>query len=482
MEISSIEKRYYKGWWLNVETFKIINFLKDLFNSNEFSYQPDIKIEEYHIKNIHDQINDVTPIFNKESFIYKLISLKFKHNSQSLEFSLNALEINNFSYFFLAIPKEFNLSNLLMLGFNYPSFIISKIPVISSKFKSEMSIYKAKHYYYNPFAFTKFKIDFDDIIPFLYVFQKLLKYIDENWLKEYHLEYRAISIKGEWDFFQIIIKSIAYSYYTPELFGEIEKGFKAFLNLLETLEMHLDDWPKICIIILEDYLSSYIENFGGLRQFLDEIIDFFKINFFDKELPKFLEYSSLLGKKVESLSIKVSERTKIPTNKVNVLYKKDITDQIIVLRRLLNVDPLPKERTSDFSKISHEELCQAVHRWIQNIFPNAYSLITHNIREEGIDILISFMRDDNTLFFKIGLQLKSYKDIQDANFSTKTDAQIEQSRSHKVEKLIIAFAGDMMDQSQIVKVRGKFTDISKRDSDYIICIDPERLARIVLNK
>ena len=60
---------------------------------------------------------------------------------------------------------------------------------------------------------------------------------------------------------------------------------------------------------------------------------------------------------------------------------------------------------------------------------------------------------------RIGIQVKSYGDIQKKDFSSQVPLQIFESEKHGLSKILLALAGDLTDKSQEQKVRRMISEI-----------------------
>jgi hypothetical protein len=96
--------------------------------------------------------------------------------------------------------------------------------------------------------------------------------------------------------------------------------------------------------------------------------------------------------------------------------------------------------------------------------------ITQSLHDSGCDMVIEWAKTA-----KYGVQMKSYKDIADEGFATKTLAQIQDSKQHGLNGLYVLLAGDLTSASQIQKVRNFISRVSKMKDKYVQVVPPERL-------
>jgi len=155
----------------------------------------------------------------------------------------------------------------------------------------------------------------------------------------------------------------------------------------------------------------------------------------------------------------------------------------VVLNRLyptFNIKSGEKEATSQFKEITHENLCDAIHYWIDEnrlvMVEPTNSFITQSLRDEGVDVILEFLSSN----VKIGFQVKSYNDIYDKNFTSTVKAQIATSKKHGIIKLFICLCGDLTDKRQLEKMSGissEIDEINKTD-DYMYILSPLKMIQI----
>lgn len=152
------------------------------------------------------------------------------------------------------------------------------------------------------------------------------------------------------------------------------------------------------------------------------------------------------------------------------MTKQKNADIIKNLLVLFDVKPSPTAETVFFKNLpqQQQELDNAFEYWIdqsKEIFGEEGKIEkTHGLKEAGIDLSFNLMESR----FKFGVQIKTYGDIKDPNFSLHVSSQKTQSLKHKLSKYLIAFAGDMTDKKQIPKVRGMISELSQQEDNYAI--------------
>jgi hypothetical protein len=160
--------------------------------------------------------------------------------------------------------------------------------------------------------------------------------------------------------------------------------------------------------------------------------------------------------------------------------------EIIVERlfKLFDVKPSPDKETTLFSNhkaADHNEVCKAFEYWLDQtkmVFGEvAYMTQNQSLRDSGVDLLIDLPLSQ----LRFGVQAKSFNDIQESNFAKNVKAQITESHRHTLDKLIIAFAGDLTHKKQPEKVRGLISELHQVEKDgnnYIFMIPPEKVLTI----
>jgi hypothetical protein len=165
-------------------------------------------------------------------------------------------------------------------------------------------------------------------------------------------------------------------------------------------------------------------------------------------------------------------------NLINFPERPDLAKVCLdLIDGIFNCGGVSTEETKAFQNISHEGLCQAFQYWLEQmriIMGEPVNIvITQSLRDEGIDVLIEFLKSK----VKIGFQIKSYNDVQQKTFTQSCVAQISRSKKHGVFRLIMAIGADMTDSSQKEKVRGLTSEISQMD-DYCKVFSPEKTLTI----
>ncbi|MGH9988544.1 MAG: hypothetical protein ACRD8W_31815, partial [Nitrososphaeraceae archaeon] len=166
-----------------------------------------------------------------------------------------------------------------------------------------------------------------------------------------------------------------------------------------------------------------------------------------------------------------------------VEYFVELQRDIVIIKRLhklISVTPLSSNNTNILNEVSHEELCESFVFWFsQTKLVFGESLIIspeQSLRDEGIDVILYFP-DSN---MKIGIQVKSYGDVENPDFSTNVIKQIFRSKKHGITKLILALAGDLTSRSQQEKIRGLVSELSQRNDNYVHTLVPESVLNIFL--
>jgi hypothetical protein len=162
--------------------------------------------------------------------------------------------------------------------------------------------------------------------------------------------------------------------------------------------------------------------------------------------------------------------TKKPKNRIEVC--------LALVDRIFNCKGAYTDETRRFQGISHEALCQAFQYWLEQmritISEPINIVITQSLRDEGIDVLLEFLKSK----VKIGFQIKSYNDINQKEFTQSCVAQISRSRKHNIKRLIIGIGADLTDVHQREKVRGLTSEISQM-GDFCFVFSPEKMLTIL---
>jgi hypothetical protein len=157
--------------------------------------------------------------------------------------------------------------------------------------------------------------------------------------------------------------------------------------------------------------------------------------------------------------------------------KNRVVACLSLVDRIFNCKGTYTDETRRFQGISHEALCQALQYWLEQmritISEPINIVITQSLRDEGIDVLLEFLKSK----VKIGFQIKSYNDINQKEFTQSCIAQISRSRKHNINRLIIGVGADLTDVHQREKVRGLTSEISQM-GDFCFVFSPEKTLTI----
>lgn len=173
-----------------------------------------------------------------------------------------------------------------------------------------------------------------------------------------------------------------------------------------------------------------------------------------------------------------SKKYHISNKSIEKRLRKDVLVERML--RCFDVQPSTPQETAHFQKKNHKTLCGDVENWINKlqVFFGEFIWVEKNqsLRDEGVDVIVYFVESK----IKFGMQIKSYNDICNKQFSSKVDGQISRSKKHGISALFVLFAGNMADKtnSHPEKVNGKISDISVMKDDYTYCINPEQFYTI----
>ena len=157
--------------------------------------------------------------------------------------------------------------------------------------------------------------------------------------------------------------------------------------------------------------------------------------------------------------------------------KADIIKKLLIL---FNVKPSPTTETKFFRKLRNqqEELDNAFEYWLDQskmVFGEVAKVDEiHGMKEAGIDLLLNLMSSK----FRFGVQVKTFGDIKKKNFSNQVLSQKSLSLKHRLSCYLVAFAGDMTDRSQNLKVRSIISELSQEGDNYVIPLSPEKVLTI----
>lgn len=153
-------------------------------------------------------------------------------------------------------------------------------------------------------------------------------------------------------------------------------------------------------------------------------------------------------------------------------------EQLQIMFKFLNTKEATKGETASLKHASHEETCQGIQYWIDQIkllFGDVvWTQATQSLRDDGVDVLADFINSK----LRIGFQVKSYNDINAKDFTSKVKSQITDSRKHNLDKLILVLAGDSTDKSQNEKMRGLTSELHEMD-DYVAILQAEKVTIII---
>jgi len=150
-----------------------------------------------------------------------------------------------------------------------------------------------------------------------------------------------------------------------------------------------------------------------------------------------------------------------------------ILNELFKLRKNVNV--------SLFQKMSHSDLIISFRnklsaKEIEPILETFY--ITHSIKEEGVDIIIIGYKK-----IKIGIQIKTHKDILEKDFIKKIKSQIFDSRAHRLNYLFIFLCADNTHKTIRRRINILNSEISlKKVIENVGIIEPEFVAGFLLDK
>lgn len=148
------------------------------------------------------------------------------------------------------------------------------------------------------------------------------------------------------------------------------------------------------------------------------------------------------------------------------------------LLKLLNVKLAYTEGTTKLRGVRHDKLCEAFEYWIdqtKTLFGEVVLIEKlQSLQDAGVDVAINFPQSK----FRIGVQVKSWGDIRKRDFSTKVLAQKSQSKKHDISNLLLALAGDLIDESQLQKMNFIKSEMLQHRDDFVFIISPQKVLTI----
>jgi len=149
-----------------------------------------------------------------------------------------------------------------------------------------------------------------------------------------------------------------------------------------------------------------------------------------------------------------------------------------ILAKIFDAESSIIDETKIFSGISHDDLCSALEYWVDQcklLFGEPVVLYQNqSLRDAGVDVSVNLLSSN----IKFGIQVKSHGDIEENDFTKNVKMQITDSAKHKISRFILAFAGDLTNNSQSQKVRGLISELGQRGTNEILVIPPEKLVTI----
>lgn len=151
-----------------------------------------------------------------------------------------------------------------------------------------------------------------------------------------------------------------------------------------------------------------------------------------------------------------------------------------VITDLLDPPPVGVERTKQFKGVAHDEILYAYKYWLEYLKllvkePFAVEIIQGQ-QDEGVDLIINFLASDT----KLGLQVKSYNDINDQKFRERVMQQISYSKKHGLSKLLVILCADLENRSHSYKVRNLLSQFSQMSDNYVMAIQPQQALPVYL--
>ncbi|MBA4192560.1 MAG: hypothetical protein C0467_31720 [Planctomycetaceae bacterium] len=137
-------------------------------------------------------------------------------------------------------------------------------------------------------------------------------------------------------------------------------------------------------------------------------------------------------------------------------------------------DAAPIGKTKEFKGKGHDSMLGILRARADEYLPGKPMVsIFQSLQDSGCDLSVEWGGT------KYGVQLKSYADVSGDDFAGTTLIQIQDSRSNGLKRLYVLLAGDLTDRSQIQKLRGFESRVSRMNDPYIVLVSPERLRTLL---
>jgi len=147
---------------------------------------------------------------------------------------------------------------------------------------------------------------------------------------------------------------------------------------------------------------------------------------------------------------------------------------IDVITETLHPTPSKVEDTKQFKGVPHDDILNAYKYWLEYLrllIREPYTVeILQGLQDAGVDIIIKFLKSNS----KIGIQVKSYQDLNRPMFQQEVMSQISHSKKHGIEKLLLIPCGDLTNRSHNNKIPNLMSNVDQMNDDYVHFIQPQQ--------
>lgn len=147
---------------------------------------------------------------------------------------------------------------------------------------------------------------------------------------------------------------------------------------------------------------------------------------------------------------------------------------IDIITKILEPDQAKIADTKQFKGVPHVKILEAYRYWLEYLkllIKEPYTVeILQGLQDAGVDLVIKFLKSD----VKIGLQVKSYQDLQQEDFQQAVMSQISHSKKHGIEKLLLIPCGDLTNRSHNNKIPNLMSNVDQMNDNYVHFIQPQQ--------
>ena len=147
---------------------------------------------------------------------------------------------------------------------------------------------------------------------------------------------------------------------------------------------------------------------------------------------------------------------------------------IDLITEILHPTPSKVEDTKQFKGVPHDDILNAYKYWLEYLrllIREPYTVeILQGLQDAGVDIIVKFLKSN----LKIGIQVKSYQDLNRPMFQQEVMSQISHSKKHGIEKLLLIPCGDLTNRSHNNKIPNLMSNVDQMNDDYVHFIQPQQ--------